>query len=40
MSVADAWIAGCAMECGAVLVHENREFGSVPIRQQALPWKP
>ncbi len=37
--VADAWIAACALEMGAVLVHKDPEFMPVPVQQDALPWK-
>ena len=39
LSVADAWIAACAMNEGATLVHKDPEFASVPVAQEALPLK-
>lgn len=39
LSLADAWIAACALEAGAVLVHKDPEFRSVPVTQEALPMK-
>lgn len=39
MSVAGAWITACTLENGAVLVHKDPEFVTVPVQQEALPWK-
>ena len=39
LSVADAWIAACAIEQGAVLVHKDLEFKVVPVLQELLPCK-
>ena len=39
LSVADAWIAACAMEANAVLVHKDPEYRSVPVAQEPLPMK-
>ncbi|MFP5406760.1 MAG: PIN domain-containing protein [Gammaproteobacteria bacterium] len=39
MSVADAWIAACALENAAILVHKDPEFKSVPVQQDELRWK-
>ena len=39
LSVADAWIAACALEANATLVHKDPEFKSVPVAQEALPFK-
>jgi predicted nucleic acid-binding protein len=36
LSLADAWIAACAMEQGAVLIHKGREFQSVVVEQEGL----
>lgn len=40
LSVADAWIAACALMLDAVLVHKDPEFSSVSVRQEPLPMKP
>jgi len=40
VSLADAWIAACAAQQDAVLVHKDPEFGSVPVAQEVLPFKP
>lgn len=39
LSLADAWIAACASEQGAVLLHKYPEFGPLPIPQELLPLK-
>jgi len=39
-SLADAWIAACALEQGAVLIHKDPEFQSVEVKQEALLRKP
>lgn len=40
LSLADAWIAACALEQGAVLIHKDPEFQSVGVEQEALSPKP
>ena len=40
LSLADAWIAACALEHGAVLLHKDPEFHSLPLEQEILPLKP
>ena len=40
VSLADAWIAACTAQQDAVLVHKDPEFGSVPVAQEVLPFKP
>jgi len=37
LSVADAWIAACAIERGAILIHKDPEFNVVPVLQEMLP---
>ncbi len=39
LSLADAWIAACASEHSAVLLHKDPEFKAVPISQELLPLK-
>jgi len=39
LSLADAWIAACALEQDAVLIHKDPEFEAVALRQEALPMK-
>lgn len=39
LSIADAWIAACAVEQGAVLLHKDPEFKPLPVRQELLPLK-
>ena len=39
MSIADAWIAACAAEQGAVLLHKDPEFKPLPVAQELLPFK-
>lgn len=39
LSVADAWIAACASEQGAVLLHKDPEFQPLPVAQECLPMK-
>lgn len=39
LSVADAWIAACASEQGAVLLHKDPEFKPLPVTQELLPLK-
>jgi predicted nucleic acid-binding protein len=40
LSLADAWIAACASEQGAILLHKDPEFKPLPIEQEFLPLKP
>ena len=39
LSTADAWIAACAAEQGAVLLHKDPEFSPLPVAQELLPLK-
>lgn len=39
LSMADAWIAACASEQSAVLLHKDPEFKPLPIAQEWLPLK-
>lgn len=39
LSLADAWIAACALEQGAVLMHKDPEFQALPVEQEVLPLK-
>ncbi len=39
VSLADAWIAACAILEGAELVHKDPEFESIALEQYALPYK-
>ena len=39
LSIADAWIAACAAERGAVLLHKDPEFKPLPVAQECLPLK-
>jgi predicted nucleic acid-binding protein len=39
LSLADAWIAACAAEQGAVLLHKDPEFEPLEIAQEVLPLK-
>ena len=39
LSLADAWIAACAAENSAVLLHKDPEFKAVPVSQELLPLK-
>ena len=39
LSVADAWIAACAVLEGAVLVHKDPEFSVIHLEQRQLPFK-
>ena len=39
LSIADAWIAACASEQGAVLLHKDPEFNRLPLAQELLPLK-
>ena len=39
LSLADAWIAACAPEAGAILVHKDPEFQVLAIEQDVLPLK-
>ena len=39
LSLADAWIAACARLHGALLVHKDPEFGTLPLAQETLPLK-
>ena len=40
LSLADAWIAACASEQGATLLHKDPEFRPLAIAQEFLPLKP
>lgn len=37
MPIAEAWIAVCASEQSAVLLHKEPEFKPLPIAQELLP---
>lgn len=39
LSLADAWIAACALEVGAILVHKDPEFQALAVEQDVLPLK-
>ena len=39
LSIADAWIAACAAEQGAVLLHKDPVFKPLPVMQELLPLK-
>ena len=39
LSIADAWIAACASEQGAVLLHKDPEFTPLSVAQELLPLK-
>jgi predicted nucleic acid-binding protein len=39
LSLADAWIAACAAEQGATLLHKDPEFEPLEITQEVLPLK-
>jgi len=39
LSLADAWIAACASEQGATLLHKDPEFKPLPVTQELLPLK-
>jgi predicted nucleic acid-binding protein len=39
LSIADAWIAACASEQGAVLLHKDPEFKPLSVAQELLPLK-
>jgi predicted nucleic acid-binding protein len=39
LSLADAWIAACAAEQGAILLHKDPEFTPLDITQELLPLK-
>jgi predicted nucleic acid-binding protein len=39
LSLADAWIAACANEQSATLVHKDPEFKALPLEQEILPLK-
>ncbi len=39
LSVADAWIAACALQEDAILIHKDPEFQAVPVEQEPLPFK-
>lgn len=39
LSLADAWIAACALEQGAVLVHKDPEYRALQVEQDVLPLK-
>ena len=40
LSLADAWIAACALLHDAELVHKDPEFDAVAAQQLLLPYKP
>lgn len=40
LSIADAWIAACALLEGAILIHKDPEFAAVAVKQEVLPLKP
>ena len=40
LSLADAWIAACATEQGATLLHKDPEFKALSVVQEFLPLKP
>ena len=39
LSITDAWIAACAAEQGAVLLHKGPEFKPLPVTQELLALK-
>ena len=39
LSMTDAWIAACASENGAALLHKDPEFALLPVAQELLPLK-
>ncbi len=39
LSIGDAWIAACASEQGAILLHKDPEFKPLPLAQELLPLK-
>ncbi len=39
LSLADAWIAACALQQDAALMHKDPEFESLDIKQIRLPYK-
>jgi len=39
LSLADAWIAACAVEQGAILLHKDPEFVPLDLPQEPLPFK-
>jgi len=39
LSIADAWIAACASEHGAILLHKDPEFTPLSVTQERLPFK-
>jgi predicted nucleic acid-binding protein len=39
LSLADAWIAACAAETGAILLHKDPEFKALSVAQELLPFK-
>ena len=39
LSLADAWIAACAAEQGATLLHKDPEFKALAVMQELLPMK-
>ncbi len=39
LSLADAWIAACALEQGAILMHKDPEFRLIAVEQEELPLK-
>lgn len=40
LSIADAWIAACASEQNATLLHKDPEFKPLSLAQEVLPLKP
>ena len=40
LSLADAWVAACALEHSAVLLHKDPEFRTLALEQEVLPLKP
>lgn len=39
VSLADAWIAACAVLHEAMLLHKDPEFTVIPLKQETLPFK-
>ena len=39
LSVADAWIAACALLEGAIMIHKDPEFEAIAVKQEVLPLK-
>lgn len=40
LSIADAWIAACALMDDATLIHKDPEFVALQVKQELLPLKP